>query len=74
MLLMLGSVGMPELILIGLMLFTVIIPFWMIFQKAGYNGALCFLLFLPVINVFLIWYLAFSKWPSLSGREAKSKI
>lgn len=45
----------------------VIWPFWRIFSKAGFNGALAILMLVPIINVVMIFYLAFSEWPSLRG-------
>ena len=42
----------------------IIIPFWRIFQKAGFNGALSLLMFIPIINIIVIFYLAFAEWPS----------
>ncbi|SMB80350.1 conserved hypothetical protein [Desulfonispora thiosulfatigenes DSM 11270] len=45
----------------------VIIPFWQIFTKAGYPGWLCFFLFIPLINIVVLFFLAFSDWPSIKG-------
>ena len=42
-----------------------IIPFWKIFQKAGFNGALSLLMFIPIVNIIAIFYLAFADWPAL---------
>jgi len=39
-----------------------IVPFWQIFKKAGFPGALCLLMLLPVVNVILLYVVAFSKW------------
>ena len=42
-----------------------IFPFWMIFRKAGFSGALSLTLLVPILNVFVLLYLAFAKWPAL---------
>jgi len=42
-----------------------IVPFWMIFKKAGFHPALSLLMIFPFINVILFLYLAFAKWPAL---------
>jgi hypothetical protein len=42
---------------------------WMkIFWKAGYSGWLGLLVFVPIVNIFLILYLGFSEWPVLRGK------
>jgi hypothetical protein len=43
----------------------IIWPFWKIFTKAGYSGAMAILMIIPLINVAMIFYLAFSDWPAL---------
>jgi Na+/melibiose symporter-like transporter len=34
-----------------------------IFSKAGYSGWFCLLLFIPVVNIILFLWFAFSTWP-----------
>lgn len=34
-----------------------------IFFNAGYNRWLCFLMFVPIINLAMLFWFAFSKWP-----------
>jgi hypothetical protein len=41
-----------------------IVPFWRIFGKAGFNPALSLLTVVPIANLVVIYYVAFSKWPS----------
>ncbi len=56
-----------ELIIIAVVLLVVvvcyIIPFWRICSKAGYPGALALLMFVPLANIVLLFFLGFSKWP-----------
>ena len=40
----------------------VIIPFWQIFKKAGMGGPLSLLMILPIVNVVMLYVLAFSRW------------
>jgi hypothetical protein len=50
--------------------FVVITPFlvipasWSIFRKAGFHPGLSVLTLFPVINVFVLYHIAFSNWPS----------
>ena len=38
---------------------------WHIFQKAGYSPGFGILMIVPVVNLILLLWLAFSEWPSL---------
>ena len=46
------------------MALAVILPFWFIFSKAGYSKWLSLLMVVPLVNVILLYFLAFSQWPS----------
>lgn len=40
-----------------------IAPFWRILVKAGYPGILSILSVVPIVNLFLLWVFAFTRWP-----------
>ena len=44
-----------------------IIPFWRICARVGYSPWLSLLIALPLVNLFFIYFLAFSEWPSQKG-------
>lgn len=44
-----------------------VVCFWKIFTKAGFNGALSLLLFVPCVNIILVVWFAFTEWPILRG-------
>jgi hypothetical protein len=53
-------------------IFIYIIPFWMIFKKAGFSPWMALLLFIPLANIIILYVLAFSQWkvvpaPQLTG-------
>jgi hypothetical protein len=48
----------------------IILPFWFIFAKAGFPAWLSVLMVVPVVNLIMLYILAFSAWPNL--REMKS--
>ncbi len=52
-----------EIIIISVVCLLPIVLFWKIFKKAGYPGALSLLLYIPVVNLALLIYFAFAKWP-----------
>jgi hypothetical protein len=43
-----------------LLLIVAIIPFWPIFRKAGFPGALSLLMLIPGVNLVLLYIVAFS--------------
>jgi hypothetical protein len=42
-----------------------VIPFWRICARVGYSPWLSLLILVPLVNLFFIYYLAFSEWPAL---------
>jgi hypothetical protein len=50
-----------------------VIPFWKIYTKAGYPGAMGFLMLVPLVNVIMLFVLAFSEWPVLRELQALRK-
>ena len=43
-----------------LLFIVAIIPFWQIFRKAGFPGALSLLMLIPGVNLILLYIVAFS--------------
>jgi len=41
------------------------VPFWFIFKKAGYPPWLGLLMVVPIANIAMLYFLAFSDWPGL---------
>lgn len=42
------------------LLVIIVIPFWPIFRKAGFSGALSLLMIVPVVNLILLYIVGFS--------------
>ena len=40
----------------------VVIPFWQIYKKAGMSPALSILMIVPIVNLVMLYVLAFSQW------------
>jgi hypothetical protein len=49
------------MLIVGLI---IVVPFWKIFQKAGFNSMLAILMIIPVVNLLTVYYLAFTEWPA----------
>ena len=64
--------GPLELLIVAVMfaltVVVTVVPFWMICTKAGFPGWYSLAVLLPVLNVVLLFYLAFAEWPALSRR------
>ena len=56
-----GMMGGPWMMLVFAAL--VAVPAWRICVKAGYPGWLGLLVLVPVVNLFFLYFLAFSQWP-----------
>ena len=39
-----------------------ILPYWKIFAKAGFSGWLSLLMIVPLLNLVVLYYVAFSEW------------
>jgi uncharacterized membrane protein YhaH (DUF805 family) len=50
------------LIFVCLFLPILIVPYWKIFHKAGFSGVLSLLMVVPLVNLIVLYVVAFSKW------------
>jgi hypothetical protein len=39
-----------------------LIPYWFIFKKAGFSPFLAILILIPVVNLIMLYFLAFARW------------
>jgi hypothetical protein len=65
------NLGAQELIILLFMAVLVVWPFWRIFSKAGFTGWLAIGMLLPLVNLILVFYLAFAEWPALHKGNSK---
>ena len=56
-----GMIGSPWMMLVVAVL--VVVPVWRICTKAGYSGWLSLLILVPIVNLVLLYFLAFAEWP-----------
>jgi hypothetical protein len=57
-----SELSLVEFFIVGVVL---VIPFFFIFKKAGYKHYVlsALLMLVPLLNIFVLYYLAFAKWP-----------
>jgi hypothetical protein len=65
---MFGNIGPTEILIIIFIfifaaIFLGILPYWMIYKKTGQSGAMSLLQLIPVVNIIMIFVLAFGEWP-----------
>lgn len=63
------GMGLPELIVVVFVVILIVFPCWKIFGKAGFSPWLGVLMLVPVVNVAMIFFLAFAEWPCLRDRK-----
>lgn len=59
----------------GLFMFLVyaaiiVVPFFQLWKRTGHNGWIALLMVIPLVNVVMLYVLAFKEWPALPGRDA----
>ena len=64
------NIATPEIMLILLVVtlvsFIYVIPFWRILKRTGFQPAFSFLALIPVVKLVALYYFAFSEWPNES--------
>jgi hypothetical protein len=50
------------LVFVCVMLPAVVLPYWIIFRKAGFSGWLSLLVIIPMVNLIVLYVVAFSEW------------
>ena len=58
------QMGFSGLVMFLIMAVLIILPFWFIFSKAGHSKWLSLLMVVPVVNIVMVYFLAFSTWPN----------
>ena len=62
------QMGFSGLIMFLVMTILIILPFWVIFSKAGHSKWLSLLMVVPMVNIVMLYFLAFSTWPNQRDR------
>ncbi len=66
-----GAIGGIFMLLVTIGVIAVVVfAFWELFKKAGYPGAYGLLMLIPLVNIGVVLFLAFSDWPVLRELRA----
>lgn len=64
------TILMPMMMIFGVIgSVLVVVPFWVIFKKAGLGAPLSLLMLVPVVGLIMLYVLAFSKWKVVPAPE-----
>jgi hypothetical protein len=58
-----GSFSLWHAIIFLVMLAIFIVPYVKIIKKAGYSGWWVLVVFIPLINLIMLWVFALARWP-----------
>lgn len=50
-------------------LIAMLYPYVRIIRRAGYSGWWMLTMFVPIVNIIMLWIFAFAKWPAISRAE-----
>jgi hypothetical protein len=66
--------GIQEIVLIFAVvaLFGIVklIPYWRIFKRAGFPPALSLLMLVPLVNLVVLYFLGFARWPGFEDGKS----
>jgi hypothetical protein len=51
---------------------AVVVPVWRICQRTGYSGWIGVLILIPMVNLALLYFLAFANWPANRAVQGNS--
>ena len=57
------SMGIWQIFILLIWVIVFVVPFWRIFPRAGWPAPLSLLMLVPLLNLVLLWVLAFKRWP-----------
>ena len=64
-----NNIGLPGLVLMLVMAAVIVVPYWKIWSRTGHSGWLSLLMLVPILNVVMIYVLAFKSWPAFEGTQ-----
>lgn len=60
---MLNNIGLPGLLMMLIWVAVIIVPFWRLWDRTGHSGWMSLLMLLPIVNLIMLYVLAFKAWP-----------
>lgn len=60
---MLALMPIAIIAIVGVLSLLLMIPWFFIYKKAGFHPAMGCLMFIPIVNLVMMFILAFTEWP-----------
>jgi hypothetical protein len=45
------------------------VPFYQLWRRTGHNGWIALLMVVPIVNLIMLYVLAFKDWPAVARRD-----
>lgn len=65
---MMNNIGLPGLLMALVWLVVLVVPFFQLWKRTGHSGWIALLMVLPLVNLVMLYVLAFKRWPALDAR------
>ena len=62
---MMNNIGLPGLLMLIIYAAIVVVPFFQLWKRTGHSGWISLLMLLPIVNLVMLYVLAFKRWPAL---------
>ena len=62
---MMNNIGLPGILMMVVYAAVVVIPFFQLWKRTGHNGWISLLMLIPIVNLVMLYVLAFKRWPSV---------
>lgn len=59
------SSAIIQLLVLILYASVIVIPFYQLWKRTGHNGWIALLMIIPIVNLVLLYVLAFKDWPAI---------
>ncbi|MEM6824179.1 MAG: hypothetical protein AAGC72_18025 [Planctomycetota bacterium] len=69
---MLNNIGMPGIVTTLIIAVVLVAPYWKLWSRTGHPGWLGLLVLVPIVNVVMIYVLAFKPWPAVEGERSNA--
>jgi len=60
---MMHNMGLSSLFMVVVYMAIVVVPFYQIWKRTGHNGWIALLMLVPLVNVIMLYVIAFKQWP-----------
>lgn len=62
---MMNNIGLPGILMMVVYAAVVVVPFFQLWKRTGHSGWISLLMLIPIVNLVMLYVLAFKRWPSV---------